>query len=71
MVWSFFYDYCLFTGEVVLVLAFFIFVILIYILAFRRVFKLSKIQVPLKPIYCTKCGMNSTGNFCPNCGSKM
>ena len=66
-----FYDYCLFTGEVVLVLAFFIFVILIYILAFRRVFKLSKIQVPLKPIYCTKCGMSSTGNFCPNCGSKM
>ncbi len=66
-----FYDYCLFTGEVVLVLAFFIFVILIYILAFRRVFKLAKIQVPLKPIYCTKCGMSSTGNFCPNCGSKM
>ena len=66
-----FYDYCLITGEPILVLIFFAFVILIYIFAFRRVIKLSKIQVPLKPTFCIKCGVKSTGNFCPNCGNKM
>ena len=49
----------------------FLIVILIYIFAFRRVIKLSKIQVPLKPTFCIKCGVKSTGNFCPNCGNKM
>jgi RsiW-degrading membrane proteinase PrsW (M82 family) len=66
-----FYDYCLFTGNPILVVLFYIFVILIYIFAFRRVIKLSKIKVPLKTTYCTKCGQKSTGNFCPNCGNKI
>ena len=66
-----FYDYCLFTGNPILVVLFYIFVILIYIFAFRRIIKLSKIKVPLKTTYCTKCGQKSTGNFCPNCGNKI
>jgi hypothetical protein len=66
-----FYDYCLITAKPILIIVFYIFVILIYIFAFRRVIKLSKIQVPLKPTFCTKCGLKSTGNFCPNCGNKM
>ncbi len=66
-----FYDYCIFTQMTIFVLIFYIFVILLYIFAFRRMIKLSKIKVPLKPTYCTKCGMKSTGNFCPNCGTKM
>lgn len=66
-----FYDYCLFTEEPIFIISFFIFVILIYIFAFRRMFKLSKIKVSLRPTYCTKCGTRSTGAFCPTCGNKM
>ena len=66
-----FFDYCLITGEPILIIVFFIFVILIYIFAFRRIFILSKVAVPLKPKYCTKCGAKTEGNFCTNCGNKL
>ena len=66
-----FYDYALFTENIIFMILFFIFVILLYILAFRRIIKLSKIKVPLRPLYCTNCGIKSTGNYCPNCGKKI
>ena len=70
-----FYDFCLFTGNVWFFLAFLVFVVILYILAFRRINKLSKIQVPLKPVvankYCTNCGTQAVGNYCAVCGTKI
>ena len=66
-----FFDYCLITGEPLLLIVFFIFVILMYIFAFRRIFILSKVKVALRPGYCAKCGAKAEGNFCMNCGNKL
>jgi len=66
-----FYDYCLITENTILLLVFFVFVILLYIFAFRRIIKLSKITVALRPTYCSHCGTKVTTKFCPNCGNKI
>lgn len=69
-----FYDFCLFTGDVLFFILFLIFVVCVYIFAFRRINKLSKIQVPLhpvKPVFCSKCGVQAVGNYCAHCGNKL
>ena len=69
-----FYDFCLFTGDILFFLLFLIFVVTLYILAFIRINKLSKIQVPLRPVrplFCTNCGTPGMGNYCANCGNKI
>ena len=72
-----FYDFCLFTGNDVFFILFLVFVVIIYILAFKRVKNLSKIQlslqgsIPVTPSFCTNCGTQAIGKYCANCGNKI
>lgn len=66
-----FYDYCIYTQSSLFTMIFYVFVVLIYIFAFRRIIKLSDIKVSLKSIYCTRCGTKCKGVYCPNCGNKL
>lgn len=66
------YDYCLFLGSWIAVLVFFAFVIILYILAIRKIKKVSSIsrKIKYKNKFCPKCGKTVESNYCPNCGSK-
>lgn len=66
------YDYCLFTGKVILIIMFFVFVILLYVYAIKKIKKLSSINGKMKYIdnYCPNCGTKVESNFCPKCGRK-
>lgn len=66
------YDYCLLSGNVILILLFFVFVILLYIYAIKKINKMSSInrKMKYKDNFCTTCGRKVNSNFCPNCGRK-
>lgn len=66
------YDYCLMTGKVIFVLLFFIFVILLYIYAVKRLkkFSLIKRKIKYKYNYCPFCGYKVNSDYCPICGHK-
>ena len=66
------YDYCLFTGNTLFVLAFFAFVIMLYIFTIRRVNRVSSItkKMKYKDNYCGNCGTPVKSNFCSRCGRK-
>lgn len=67
------YDYCLFTGHLFFLLVFFVFVILLYVFALKRIKKLNNIttKISYKNIYCTNCGTKANGIYCENCGQKI
>lgn len=66
-----FYDYCLFTGRVIFVYIFYIFVICFFIHVFKKVNKISSINGNIiKKRYCTSCGHEVNSNFCPRCGKQ-
>lgn len=67
-----FYDYCLFTGNILFILAFFIFLIMLYIFTIKKVNKVSSIvkKMKYKDNYCSNCGTPVNSNFCPGCGRK-
>ena len=64
------YDYCLFTNNDLFIIVFFIFVVLLYIYAMKKVKKLSAIHKKMKYIdnFCPNCGTKVDSNFCPKCG---
>lgn len=66
------YDYCLFTGKAIFIIMFFVFVILLYIYAIKKIKKMSSINGKMKYIdnYCPNCGIKVESNFCPKCGRK-
>ena len=66
------YDYCLFTGNILFILLFFVFVILVYIFTFKKIKKMSSINKKMKYVdnYCPNCGMKVESNFCPKCGRR-
>lgn len=66
------YDYCLFTGNIIFIVLFFIFVILMYIFAIKRVKKISAIDRKFKYIdnFCPICGREVNSEYCPICGRK-
>ena len=66
------YDYCLFSKSGLLIILFFIFVVVMYIVALKRVKKVSSInkKFKYKDNYCPNCGHIVDSNYCPNCGRK-
>lgn len=66
------FDYCLFSGKMILLFIFLIFLILLYINAFKKLNRVSKINKKLfyKNNYCPNCGFKVNSNYCPNCGRK-
>ena len=56
-----FYDYCLFSRNIILILLFIIFIITLYVITLKRIKKISLSNRKLRYNY----------NFCPNCGSRV
>ena len=67
-----FYDYCLFSQRFVFIGLFFIFIISLYIIVFKKIKKLSLIsgKMKYKNNFCCYCGRKVDSDYCPNCGSK-
>lgn len=75
-----FYDFCLMSNISVLALIFFAFIIILYVLVFRKIKRLSKIKFNIYGIikeekmvhrYCSNCGTYVENyNFCPRCGTR-
>jgi len=66
------YDFCLFWGSPLFVSIFIIFVIVLFIMCFKKVKDVSRNNVKFlyKNRYCTRCGNPVNSNFCTRCGNK-
>lgn len=66
------YDYCLFTENFLFSIIFYIFVIIVYIITFKRIKRLSSIKrkMKYKDNFCPICGTKVNSNYCPVCGRK-
>ena len=66
------YDYCLFTENFLFSIIFYIFVIIVYIITFKRIKRLSSIKrkMKYKDNFCPICGTEVNSNYCPVCGRK-
>ena len=67
-----FYDYCLFSQNIIFILLFFVFIISLYIITSKRVGKVSKLDSSIKyrNKFCGNCGRRVDSDFCPNCGNR-
>lgn len=65
-----FFDFCLFTENVLFTGIFFVFVVILYVIAFMKIAQLSKIRLAMKPTFCTNCGNRVTDKYCSRCGHK-
>ena len=70
-----FFDYCLFSQEVVLVLIYLIFIIFLYINSYKNIKAVSNVRNNFltnekKDVYCYICGRKYIGDFCTGCGNK-
>lgn len=67
------YDFCILSGQSILVLVFFTFVINLYIVSIKKVKETSNTTEKLiyKNNFCPHCGTKVDGNFCSNCGTKQ
>lgn len=69
------YDYCCMINSGLFILAFFVFVICLYIFAHGKLKYtagiVSKVGNTTNNKYCPKCGSIVTGNFCTQCGCKQ
>ena len=74
------YDYCLFTGNIIFIIGFIIFLIFIYVYSIKKIKRVSSnnhslinsnyfVNNDIK--YCTKCGTKCQGNYCYRCGNKL
>lgn len=66
------YDYCLFVGNLLFILLFLIFVVLLYIYSIKKINSFSKLKGKIKynDNYCPNCGLKVETDFCPRCGRK-
>ena len=66
------YDYCLFTGNFIFTIIFYIFVFIVYFITLKRIKRLSSIKrkMKYKDNYCPICGTIVNSNYCPVCGRK-
>ena len=65
------FDFCLMMGNISLLIGYLIFVIFLYIYAFKTVKKVAAIHTKLYARFCTRCGTKAYSNYCPNCGNKI
>ena len=66
------YDYCLMTSNILFIVVFLIFIILLYIFSFKKINLVSNIPGKIKYTnkYCPYCGTKVESNYCPTCGHK-
>lgn len=67
------YDYCLFSENIILIFLFLLFVVVLYISAFRKLKFLSSLKNNLIKYYCSSCGkkINNEEKYCSKCGKKI
>ena len=67
------YDYCLMSNLSILVAIFFIFVVIMYIITFRKLSQMTKNnkKIVFKNKFCKNCGKAVTGEFCSVCGTRQ
>lgn len=67
-----FYDYCLFSGNILFLLLFLIFIIILYITTFKRVRSVSLVnrRIQYHDKFCPCCGYKIDSDYCPMCGRK-
>lgn len=66
------YDFCLFWGSSLFIYIFIIFVIVLFIICFKKVKETSKnnFKFLYKNKFCTRCGNAVNSNFCTRCGNR-
>lgn len=67
-----FYDYCLFSGSIILLVLFLIFVISLYVFSIMKIKEVSSIyrKMKYKENFCPICGRRIDSDYCPICGRK-
>lgn len=67
-----FYDYCLFSQNVLLISLFLIFVVFLFVFSLKKVKRMSAITRKLvyQDNFCPNCGIKVESDFCPGCGRK-
>ena len=66
------YDFCIMSGCKVLLIAFFIFIITLYIISIKKLQNISKFNHKIEPenTFCPKCGSKIEGLTCSKCNEK-
>lgn len=66
------YDFCLFWGSLIFVIIFAIFVMVLFVICFRKVKDVSRNNVKFMYTnnYCIRCGNSVSSNYCTRCGNK-
>lgn len=66
------YDYCLMSGSIVFIIFFLFFFITTYVLAIKKINRISKIKgkIKYKDAFCPNCGTEVNSDYCPKCGRK-
>lgn len=67
-----FYDYCLFSENLLFIVAFLVFVILLFVFSIKKVKSVSAItrKMRYQDSFCPNCGIKVESDFCPGCGRK-
>ena len=66
------FDYCLMSGNGLLLFLFLVFIVFLYVHSIKRVVKISGIRRKMKyqDNYCPVCGTKIESDYCPSCGRK-
>lgn len=66
------YDFCVFSGNIIFVGIFIVFVIVLFVICYRKVKDVSRnnLKFKYKNNYCTNCGLPVTSTYCTRCGNK-
>lgn len=65
------YDFCLFIEKTPFLIAFLIFIILMYFIAIKKIKHMSKNnrKIKFEDAFCSRCGRSVDSEVCPNCGN--
>jgi len=68
-----FFDFCLLSGNILLILIFLTVIVFLYINSIKKIKQFSKINLKLfnNVKYCPICKKETAGNYCPFCGQKL
>ena len=67
-----FFDFCLFSESIVLLIIYLLFMIFLYIKSFTLIRRISNNDKPfIKSLYCPYCGSRQDGKYCSVCGNKL
>lgn len=69
------FDFCITNPNMIFLTIYLVFIILLYINAFKKIIKLSKIKKSIIPkqiiSYCPNCGTKIINKYCSNCGNQI